>query len=99
MNQNKLNAVKVEMSRLNIDILEINELKWTGMTLSEEHHIFSSELCKKWSWDKEKQLSQFMRDCEKAGMRCLKIYFRRSNSVQMSEKWGESTSKRLFLNN
>ena len=32
MNQGKLEAVKQEMSRVNIDILRISELKWTGMT-------------------------------------------------------------------
>ena len=31
MNQDKLNVVKQEMTRLNIDILEISELKWMGM--------------------------------------------------------------------
>ena len=31
MNQGKLEVVKQEMARLNIDILRINELKWTGM--------------------------------------------------------------------
>ena len=31
MNQDKLNVVKQEMARLNIDILEISELKWMGM--------------------------------------------------------------------
>ena len=31
MNQGKLEAVKQEMARVNIDILGINELKWTGM--------------------------------------------------------------------
>ena len=30
MNQGKLEAVKLEMARVNIDILEISELKWTG---------------------------------------------------------------------
>ena len=31
MNQGKLEAVKQEMARVNIDILIISELKWTGM--------------------------------------------------------------------
>ena len=32
MNQGKLEVVKQEMARVNIDILGISELKWTGMT-------------------------------------------------------------------
>ena len=31
MNQGKLEVVKQEMARVNIDIRGINELKWTGM--------------------------------------------------------------------
>ena len=31
MNQCKLEVVKQEMARVNIDILEISKLKWTGM--------------------------------------------------------------------
>ena len=31
MNQGKLDVVKQEMTKLNIDILGINKLKWTGM--------------------------------------------------------------------
>ena len=31
MSQGKLEAVKQEMARVNIDILGISELKWTGM--------------------------------------------------------------------
>ena len=31
MNQGKLEVVKQEMTRVNTDILEISELKWTGM--------------------------------------------------------------------
>ena len=31
MNQDKLEVVKQEMARVNVDILGISELKWTGM--------------------------------------------------------------------
>ena len=31
MNQGKLEVVKQEMARVNIDILGISELKWTGI--------------------------------------------------------------------
>ena len=31
MNQGKLEVVKQEIARVNIDILGISELKWTGM--------------------------------------------------------------------
>ena len=31
MNQGKLNVAKQEMARVNIDILGISEIKWTGM--------------------------------------------------------------------
>ena len=42
MNQGKLEVVKQEMARGNIDILGINELKWTGMGEfnSGEHYIY-----------------------------------------------------------
>ena len=31
MNQDKLEVVKQEMARVNVNILQISELKWTGM--------------------------------------------------------------------
>ena len=42
MNQGKLETVKQEMARVNIDILGINELKWAGMCKfnSDEHYIY-----------------------------------------------------------
>ena len=42
MNQGKLEVVKEVMSRVNIDILGISELKWTGMVEfnSEDHYIY-----------------------------------------------------------
>ena len=45
MNQSKLEAVKQEMTRVNIDIIGISELRWTGMGEfnSDDHHIYYCE--------------------------------------------------------
>ena len=42
MNQGKLEAVKQEMARVNVDILGISKLKWTGMGEfnSDDHYIY-----------------------------------------------------------
>ena len=42
MNQVKLEVVKQEMARVNVDILGICELKWTGMSEfnSDDHYIY-----------------------------------------------------------
>ena len=42
MNQGKLGAVKQEIARVDIDILGISELKWTGMGKfnSDDHYIY-----------------------------------------------------------
>ena len=42
MNQGKLEVVKQEMARVNVDILGISELKWTGMSKfnSDDHYIY-----------------------------------------------------------
>ena len=42
MNQGKLEVVKQEMARVNVNILGISELKWTGMGEfnSDDHYIY-----------------------------------------------------------
>ena len=42
MNQVKLEVVKQEMARVNINILRISEIKWTGMGEfnSDDHYIY-----------------------------------------------------------
>ena len=42
MNQGKLEVVKQEMARVNVDILGINELRWTGKAEfnSDDHYIY-----------------------------------------------------------
>ena len=61
MNQGKLEVVKQEMARVNIDILGINKLKWTGMGEfnSDDHYIYycGQESLKKWSSHQGQQKS------------------------------------------
>ena len=42
MNQGKLEVVKQEMARVNVDILGISELKWPGLGEfnSDDHYIY-----------------------------------------------------------
>ena len=42
MNQGKLEVVKQENARVNVDILGISELRWTGMCEfhSDDHYIY-----------------------------------------------------------
>ena len=42
MNQGKLEVVKQEMARVNVDFLGISELKWTGMGKFnlDDHYIY-----------------------------------------------------------
>ena len=45
MNQGKLEVVKQELARVNVDILGISELKWTGMGEfnSDDHCIYCGQ--------------------------------------------------------
>ena len=42
MNQGKLNVAKQEMARVNVDILGISKIKWTGIGefYSDDHYIY-----------------------------------------------------------
>ena len=44
MNEGKLEVVKQEMAKMNVDILGISELRWTGMGefSSDDHYIYYS---------------------------------------------------------
>ena len=46
MNKGKLEVVKQEMARVNIDILGISELKWTGMMNLTQMIILSTTVAK-----------------------------------------------------
>ena len=49
MNQGKLEVVKQEMARVNVNILGISELKWTGMCEfnSDDHYYCRQESLRK----------------------------------------------------
>ena len=62
MNQGKSEVVKQEMARMNIDILGISELRWTGMGEfnADDHYIYycgQESLRKKWSSHHSQQKS------------------------------------------
>ena len=62
MTQGKLTVVKGEMARVDIDILGIGELKWTGMGEfnSNYHYLYyrgQESLRKKWSSSHSQQKS------------------------------------------
>ena len=46
MNQGKLEVIKQEMARVNVNILGISELKWTGMGEfnSDDHYIYFNSI-------------------------------------------------------
>ena len=50
MNQGKLEVVKQEMARVNVNILRMSELKWTGMGEfnSDDHYIYSCGQESRW---------------------------------------------------
>ena len=67
MNQGKLEVVKQEMARVNVDILGISELQWTGMGEfnSDDHYIYycrqeSSEEMEWPSWSTKESKMQYL---------------------------------------
>ena len=67
MNQGKMEVVKQEIARVNVDILGISELKWTGMGEfhSDDHHIYycgrnPSEEMEQPSWSTKESEMQYL---------------------------------------
>ena len=62
MNQGKLEVVKQEMARVNVDILGINELKWTGIGEfnSDDHYIYYCRQLKKRIREKRQMLIVYL---------------------------------------
>ena len=67
MNQGKMEGVKQETTRVNVDILGISELKWTGMGEfnSDDHYIYycgrnPSEEMEQPSWSTKESKMQYL---------------------------------------
>ena len=67
MNQGKLEVVKQEMARVNVNILGLSKLKWTGMGEfnSDDHYIYycgqeSLEEMEWPSWSTEESEMQYL---------------------------------------
>ena len=80
MNQGKLEVVKQEMARVNIDILGISELRWTGMGEfnSDDHYIYycEQESLKKWSSHHSQQMSlNAVLGCNLQNDRMISVHF------------------------
>ena len=63
MNQDELEVVKQEMARVNINILGIRELKWTGMGEFNQMTIISTTVGKN-PLEEMEQLSQSTKESE-----------------------------------
>ena len=82
MNQGKLEVVKQEMARVNVRILGISELKWTGMGEfnSDDHYIYycGQESLRRLALDKRKKMcvivGRLQRQISKLNNGFLKIH-------------------------
>ena len=87
MNQGKLEVVKQEMERLNIDILAISELKWTGMGEfnSDDHYIYycGQEFLRRngLALIVNKRVQNAVIGCSLKRVRIISAYFQGSHSI------------------
>ena len=87
MNQGKLEVVKQEMATVNVDILGITELKWTGMGEfnSDNHYIYYS---RKKSLRRNgvaiivnKRVQNAVLGCSLKNDRMISVHFESKNSI------------------
>ena len=87
MNQSKLEVVKQEMARVNINILGISELKWTGVGEfnSDDHYIYycGQEIpLEKWSSHHSQQKSpNAVLGCNLKNDRMISVHFKANHSI------------------
>ena len=81
MNQGKLEVVKQEMARVNVDMLGISELKWTGMgefNLDDHyiHHCGLESLRRNWiAIIVNKRIPNAVLECDLKSDRMISVHF------------------------
>ena len=104
MNQGKLEVVKQEMARVNMDFLGISELKWTGMGEfnSDDHYIY---YCGKESLRRNgvaiivnKRLQNAVLGCNLKNTRRISVRFQgKPFNITVIQVYAEVTLKKLKL--
>ena len=87
MNQGKLEVVKQEMARVNVDILGISELKWTEISEfnSDDHYIY---YCRQESFRRNgvaimvnKRIQNAVLGCNLKNNRIISVCFQANHSI------------------
>ena len=95
MKQSKLEVVKQEMARVNVDILGISELKWTGMGEfnSDDHYIYYIMVNKRvWnavfgcSLKNDRMISVHLQS-KPFNITVIQVYAPTSNAEETEVKW------------
>ena len=86
MNQDKLEVVKQEMARMNIDILGIGELKWIGMGEfnSDDHCIYycgQESLRRNGAIKVNKRVQNAVLGCNLKNNRMISVRFQGNHSI------------------
>ena len=95
MNQGKLEVVKQEMARVNIDILGISELKWTemGEFNSYDHYIYyyhsqqKSLKCITWMQFQKRQNDLCSFPCKTFNITVIEVYAPTINAEGAEVEW------------
>ena len=104
MNQSKLEAVKQEMTRVNVDIQGISKLKWTGMGEfnSDEHYIY---YCGQDSLRRNgvaivvnKRVQNAVLGCNLKNDRIICLFPRKTIQITVIQLYAPTSNKKVMLN-
>ena len=93
-NQGKLEVVKQKMARVNVDILGISKLKWTGMGEfnSDDHYIYYGvaimvNKCSTWMQLKNDRMSSVCFQGKPFNITVIQVYAPTSNAEDAEVEW------------